>query len=498
VGLALLTMLAACSDSSSDGPAAKPSRSTSGSTASADWPLPGGDLDNSRATDDTTWSTRTVGQASVAWEAQVPDTGDMPTVPIVVGDVVYVQGTRGSLAAIDRDSGKLRWSTPPDGFNIGPTGLAVAGGKVFGLHGSTGVLAVSAADGKELWKRDIVATRSTGIDIQLVAHGGLVFVSTVPVSINGIYKPGDRGVIHALDADTGADRWTFDTVEGDLWGHPEINSGGGAWYPPAIDPEAGVVYFGVANPAPFPGVPGYPNGTSRPGPNLYTDSVIALDLQTGKLRWYRQATPHDIFDRDQVFAMIARTDDGPVVISSGKSGVVLGVDPETGDERWRTEVGKHLNDDLTALPGPTKVYPGTFGGVITPPATSHGVVYLPVLNAPVELKPAETAYFGAVLGVEDGEVAAVDAATGKLMWSVKVPGDPTGGVTAVNDLLIVPLADGHLLGLRRSNGAIVWRAELPAGTTGQPAVSGDLVIFPVGQASPPRLVAYRTSAAPKP
>ena len=84
----------------------------------------------------------------------------------------------------------------------------------------------------------------------------------------------------------------------DVWGDPEVNAGGGAWYPPAIDTEAGVVYWGIANPAPFPGTEGFPNGTSRPGPNLYTNSVVALDVHTGELQWYHQAIEHDLFDRD--------------------------------------------------------------------------------------------------------------------------------------------------------------------------------------------------------
>jgi alcohol dehydrogenase (cytochrome c) len=484
-GLVLAAFLAACAGGADD-PA------PTERAAPVGWPLPGGNLDNSRSTDDTTWSTATVGGAKVAWETELPDAGGLPTVPIIVDGVVYVQGTRGAISAVDLETGHVRWSTKAEGFNIGPTGVAVADGRVFGLHGSTGVVAVDAEDGHELWTRDIVETPTTGIDIQPVVHDGLVLVSTVPVSIGGIYTGGDRGVIHALDAATGAERWTFDTVQGpDLWGHPEINSGGGAWYPPAIDPDAGLAYFGIANPAPFPGVPGYPNGTSRPGPNLYTDSVVALDLETGALRWYRQATSHDLFDRDQIMAMVARTDDGPVVISSGKSGVVLGVDPATGDERWRTEVGHHENDDLTELPGPTTVYPGTYGGVLTPPATSHGTVYLPVVNAPAELKPAETAYFGAALGTEDGEVDALDARTGKARWRRKVPGDPLGGVTVLGDLLVVPLVDGHVLGLDRGDGRIVWRATLPGGTNGQPAAAGRFVVFPVGQADPPRLVAYR-------
>lgn len=456
-----------------------------------DWPQAGGNLENTRATDDTTWSIESVDRAEVAWTAELEGIGQLPTTPVVVDGVVYVAGTSGVVVAVDRATGRERWRSEPSGFTIGPTGVAMADGRVFALDGSTGVVAYDAADGRELWRRAIVETETTGVDIQPVAHGGLVLVSTVPVSIKGIYAPGDRGVIHALDAESGEERWTFDTVLGDLWGHPEVNSGGGAWYPPAIDVERGQVYFGVANPAPFPGAPGWPNGSSRPGDNLYTNSVVALDLDDGALRWHRQAVPHDLLDRDQVMAMLAQSDDGPIVISSGKSGIVLGVDPDTGDERWRTKIGKHENDDLDALPGPTKVYPGTFGGVLTPPASADGVVYLPVINSPVTLTPEETAYFGAEMGVERGEVVAVDANTGAIRWSRKVDGDPLGGVTVVDDLLLVPLLEGDLLGLDRDDGRVVWRRKLPGGTNGQPAVSGDLVVFPVGNADPPRLVAYR-------
>jgi outer membrane protein assembly factor BamB len=202
-------------------------------------------------------------------------------------------------------------------------------------------------------------------------------------------------------------------------------------------------------------------------------------------------SPHDLFDRDQVMAMVARTDDGPVVISTGKSAVVLGIDPDSGAERWRAKVGKHENDELTELAGATKIYPGTYGGVLTPPATADGTVYLPVINSPVTLQPNETAYFGAEMGVEPGSVVAVDAATGKVRWSRTVPGDPLGGITVLHDLLLVPLLDGTLLGLDRATGKTVWRGKLPGGTNGQPAVSGDLVVFPLGNAQPPRLVAYR-------
>jgi outer membrane protein assembly factor BamB len=496
--VALPGLLLSCSGD--DGAAPPPPSSTTAAPAAtttttppatdAAWSSAGHDLDNSRAAAGAAVRRDNVADLRVAWE--IPLEGGLSTVPIIDNGAVYAQTGNGRIVAADLESGDVRWQTEPYGFSIGPYGVAVADGRVIGLHGSAGVVAVSAETGEELWIRDIIPNTSTGIDIQPVVVNGLVLVSTVPVSIGGIYTPGDHGVIHALDASTGDVRWTFDTVDSeDLWGNPEVNSGGGAWYPPAIDTERGLAYWGVANPAPFPGTSEFPNGSSRPGPNLYTDSVVALDLATGQLRWYHQVHPHDLFDRDLVHTMLLRDPAGDVVIGTGKGGVVVGLDPDTGELRWQTPVGVHDNDDLTALDGPTTVTPGTYGGVITPPAHRDGVVYTASLHAPVELKPDETAYFGAELGQFDGDISAIDAHTGALLWSTKVPGDPLGAMTVVNDLLFTALFDGTVLALDRESGTIVWQTTAPGRINGWMAVAGDTIVVPVGIADPPRLVAYR-------
>jgi glucose dehydrogenase len=318
---------------------------------------------------------------------------------------------------------------------------------------------------------------------------GLVIASTVPISVGGIYVGGDHGVVSALDAETGEVVWEFDTVEDGLWGHPEVNSGGGAWYPPVVDVERGLVYAGIGNPAPFPGTAEFPNGSSRPGANLYTDSIVALDIDTGELAWYHQVTPHDLFDRDQIHTLMATLDDGTdVIVSAGKSGVLVGLDPEDGTVRWRTEVGVHDNDDLTELDGPTFVNPGTYGGILTPPATADGVVYAGTVDAATELSPDATAYFGAPLGTEDGEVSAVDADTGELLWETDVPGDPLGGVAVVNDLLFTATLQGQVLALDREGGEVVWTFDAPGGINGWMSVVGDHLYVPVGNAAPPALL----------
>ncbi len=124
-------------------------------------------------------------------------------------------------------------------------------------------------------------------------------------------------------------------MQGDLWGHPEVNSGGGAWYPPAIDTEAASRLLGRRQPGPVPRHPGVPQrDRADPGDNLYTDSAVALDLDTGELRWYHQVHPHDLFDRDLVHTLIAQAARRrPVVVATGKGGVVVGLDRATGERR---------------------------------------------------------------------------------------------------------------------------------------------------------------------
>jgi outer membrane protein assembly factor BamB len=490
LALAVSASLACTNDG--DGPQSASEGQVADGTAPTEWPTAGFDLANSRAISGGDLTTSSLSRLEEQWSTELESLGTLTTVPIVVDGVVYVGGASGEVAALDADSGDRIWASEATGFNIGPFGVAVDDTQVYALDGSTGVLALDRATGERRWATDVTTTDTTGIDIQPVVAGDLVLVSSVPISLNGIYTGGDRGVVTALDRASGEVVWEFDTVEGDdVWGNPAVNSGGGAWYPPAVDLERGLVYVGTANPAPFPGTADHPNGTSRPGDNLYTDSVVALDLATGALVWFHQVTQHDIFDRDQVHTQLVTLDDGSdVVVSSGKSGVVVGLDPDDGTVRWETEVGHHENDDLLELDGPTTVAPGTYGGVLTPPAWSDGVVYLPVVNAPVELLPDATAYFGADVTAGEGEVAAVDAATGEVIWSSTVPGQPLGGATVINDLVLTTLLDGTLVALDRDTGAIVRTLELGAGTNGWMAVVNDTLIIPLATQPPARLVTF--------
>ena len=460
----------------------------SGSTS---WPSPNHDLSNSRQATGSQITSQNVGSLATAW--QVPALVSLPTSPVIVDNSVFVEDGSGQVFRIDLASGKTIWKAGPLGPSVGPLGVAVGFGKVFGTTG-TSLFALNETTGRKLWTRRLTRTTTDGVDVQPQIIGHEVIASSVPVGLKGFYVGGNRGFIYAVDEETGSVDWSFDTVASPtLWGNPTVNSGGGSWYPPSYLPSLGLLYVGIANPAPFVGTAQYPNGSSRPGPNLFTDSTVALNPVNGHLVWFRQATPHDLFDRDFVHTMVVTLagSSRSIVVGTGKSGVVIGMNARTGRALWQTPVGLHSNDDLNALIGPTTVYPGTFGGVLTPPASADGQVYVATLNAPTQLYPDQTSYVGGAIGTMPGEVVAIDAASGGPLWDTKVPGDPTGGVTVVNDLVFTATVQGTIYALSRATGQIVWQTQAPGAVNGWMSVSGDTIIVPVGGALKPTVWALR-------
>ncbi|WCO68947.1 PQQ-binding-like beta-propeller repeat protein [Iamia majanohamensis] len=463
-----------------------------------DWAVANGDLLSQRAQVDSAITSDTVDDLELQWAYDVPGEaqfGTLTTTPLVSGDTVYVGDLTTKVHAVDRATGEQRFVVGDDAAIFGPTGVGLGYGQLYGTKGNDSgrgsvLVAYDAVTGEEAWAVDLGANGSD-INVQPSAFGGLVFAST------GGYGAGTRATIYAVDAETGTVVWDFPVIEDpDLWGHPELNSGGGVWYPPAIDAERGIAYFGTGNPYPFPGAEGFPNGSSRPGDNRWTDSMLALDIETGELVWGHQAIAHDIFDRDAMVA--ARVDvelDGEeraLAISTGKLGVVHALDAETGEPLWETEVGIHENDELTEIDGPTRVYPGSLGGVQTPIAIADGTIYACVMNAPTQYAgPDETSFgFTVQLGTEDSQMVAIDAATGEVEWDVDLPGDALGGATVAGDLLFTSTFAGEVLALDRATGETVWTYQAPGGINGWPAVAGDQLFVPVGMGETPQLLAF--------
>lgn len=480
--------------------------SSSGSVKLTGDAYPGVDVVNSRFVKGPIDSS-TAPQLEEAWSvplAAESTYGAYASTPVVANGVLYSQDLESNVQAIKLENGEVLWEKKYEESDQGPNGVVVAEGKVFGAT-PTKAFALDQESGEEVWSTPLVRSgngEGESIDMAPGYHEGLVYVSTTPTNASSSYPAGGVGILWALDAKTGGKAWHFNTVPDNLWGKPNVNSGGGLWYPPSFD-EKGFMYFGVGNPAPYPGATGEPWGASRPGPNLYTDSMVKLDAKTGKLKWYYQLTPHDIHDWDfQDPPILVNSGGRELAIGAGKSGIVVAVDAETGKPVWKTPVGVHNGHDedgLLAMRGETSklkdgvVYPGTLGGVIAPLAANSTTVFAPIVNHPLEVTGNGTEIKEpSTIG---GEVAAIDIKTGKIRWHRKFPGPAYGAATAVNDMVFVTTFEGAVHGLKASTGGEVWQGALPAGTNAGVTVSGDTLIAPAGlpvaEGQKPAIVAFR-------
>ena len=249
----------------------------------------------------------------------------------------------------------------------------------------------------------------------------------MPVNPNkGEYLGGARATLWALNAATGAPEWSWDEVQ-DLWGNPGLNSGGGLRDPPSFDSQ-GSLYIGIANPGSIgqSGWPhGYPWGTSRPGPDLYTDSVVKLSPR-GKLLWYYQLTPHDLFDWDLQNSPVLTTAHGQlVVIDGGKAGILVELNAQTGQLLWKLPVGVHtgpssaglITENATPtspipLPAKFSLEPGVFGGIESQLAANGSTTFAAVNNLAVPLSvnglTESSQAFEASIPKATGEMVAVN------------------------------------------------------------------------------------------
>ncbi len=415
--------------------------------------------------------------------------------------MMYFEDLKSNIYAVELSSGKLVWKKEYNTTVGGPVGVAVGQGKIIAIKGHYDVIALDMS-GKELWSTTISHNANIGIDIQPVIYRNTVYVATVPgLSLANFYRGGSIGNIYALDITTGNIQWKFDTVDSeDIWGNPAVNSGGGVWYPPAIDPGTNISYWGIGNPGPFPGTEEFPNGTSRPGPNLYTGSIVALHHADGKLLWYNQVAPHNLFDHDLQNSPIlgqitVNGESKDVVFGSGKMGKVFAFDRKTGKTIWETSVGEHLNDTLTLLPpGTTTVLPGTLGGVLTAMAYDGGVLYVPVVNLTTDYTPTKQVFESVNLDLGKGELVAIEAATGKILWDNKLESMNFGAATVVNDLVFTATYDGKIYAFLAKSGSKVWEYQAPGGINGWPAVKGNTIVFPVGVGESPVMMSFTVKA----
>ena len=248
------------------------------------------------------------------WVYQSPVAGNWQTTPLVVDGMMYVTQRLNDVVALDAATGRAFWIyryTPaPDRVvccGANNRGLGIRGDTLFMGTLDAQLIAIDRRTGRAIWKTEVASTKS-GYSI---THAPLVVKNKVIVGVGG-GEYGIRGFIAAYDAMTGREAWRFYTIPApgepgsDTWERcpPEAKSfcdpeawkhgGGSIWMTGSYDPRLNLTYWGTGNVG-----PDY-NGAQRPGDNLYTASIVALDADTGTLKWHYQFTPHDVYDYDSV------------------------------------------------------------------------------------------------------------------------------------------------------------------------------------------------------
>jgi PQQ-dependent dehydrogenase (methanol/ethanol family) len=461
-------------------------------------------------------NTTNVAKLRPAFQFQTEVLESMETAPIVVDGIMYITTSYNHLYALDAATGKEFWHYkhkmgPVTTFCCGPNnrGVAVMGDRLYMGTLDAKLLAFDAKTGKVLWSTQIADPEAGYSETMApVAVDGKVLIGT-----NG-GEYGIRGFVKAFDANDGKLLWTFytipetghegtwatkDATERDL--HRDIAAektalaknagffktlGGGVWMAPAVDKETNTIFFVVGNPSPDL------YGAERPGDNLYTDSIVAVDLNTGAKKWHYQYVPHDVWDLDAVSPVIltdAKDKSGKmrkVAIHGGKTGHVYVHDRATG-ELIRFSEAMIPQENMWVLPTKdgARMLPGANGGVEWSPMAINPklrMVYAANLHQPMTYHVEQAAYPGGKLWLggafkviptekQWGRLAAVNLDTGKVAWKFDTEQPLIGGVLATaGDLVFNGEGNGLFRAFDAKTGKKLWEYQAGAGVNA-PAVS---------------------------
>jgi alcohol dehydrogenase (cytochrome c) len=459
-------------------------------------------------------NTSNVGKLHPAWIFQTEVKESLETTPIVVNGVMYVTTSFSHVYALNAKTGEQYWHYkhkmgPITTYCCGPNnrGVAVYGGKVYMGTLDSKLVALDAKTGSLLWQTDIAdPTLGYSETMAPTAVDGKILIGT-----NG-GEYGIRGFVRAYDAETGKLVWNFDTIPENsvgVWathdatgkdmhrdiaaekealkkmGDPYKTLGGGVWQNPAVDLKTKRIYFVVGNPSPDL------DGSLRPGDNLYTDSLVSLDLDTGKYACHFQYIAHDVWDLDSVSPPIlidVKDKDGnvvPGVIHAGKTGNVY---VHNRKDCSLIRFSEAMVDQTGMWTLPTKegarMFPGANGGVewsVMAVNPELGMTYAVNLHQPMTYKVESSPYPGGKLwlggaftvipGEESwGNVTAVDYNTGKIAWQKKTPLPMMGGaLTTAGGLMFTGEGDGWFRAYDAKSGDVLWSFFAGAGVNAPPA-----------------------------
>jgi alcohol dehydrogenase (cytochrome c) len=401
------------------------------------------------------------------------------TSPLVYQGVMYLTFGRATVA-IDAKTCRERWTYvwQPKGQEISPAnrGAAIKDGKLVRGTADGYLITLDMADGSLLWSKPIASfAGGQYFSMPPLIYGDLIIAGPSGADF------GAKNWVGAFKLDNGEQVWKFNLVPdpgepgAETWENPESlkHGGGSLWTPLSLDVKSGVLYLPVGNPAPdF-------YGEIRPGANLYTDSIVALDVKTGKLLWYRQFIPHDVHDADlsQVSPLFATTIDGKqhdVITVSGKDGLLRLLDRSSQQQFYEVPITTRENVD--ALPTVEGVHrcPGLLGGMewngpaydpgsnsLYVPATDWCGVFKRAPKDPPIMQGMH--YYGGSVTSDPREKAkgwltTLDASTGKERWKYASPTPLVAGVTATSGgVLFTGDLDNDFLALDAKTGDVLYR-----------------------------------------
>ena len=483
-------------------------------TDDKNWLLPNGSYEQTRYYPASQINSGNVSKLRPAFVFQTGMLESMETAPLVVDGVMFLTTSYNHVYAINAQTGEQYWHFkhkigPVSTYCCGPNnkGVAISDGKLYMGTLDAKLVALDAKTGKLLWETQI-ADPELGYSETMAptVADGKVLIGT-----NG-GEYGVRGFVKAFDAVTGKLSWTFHTIpekghegvwaEKDATGrvmHRDIAAekaalaknadfyktlGGGVWMTPAIDRKTKTVFFVAGNPSPDL------YGAERPGDNLYTNSMIAVDLDTGKYKWHYQYIAHDVWDLDAVSPPIlvdVKDKNGkmvPGVIHGGKTGHIYVHDRSNGN-LIRFSEAMVSQEGLWSLPTPegTRMSLGANGGVEWSPMAVNPPLRLAFaanLEQPMTYHVEASAYPGGKLwlggafknavGEEQfGNVTAVNLDTGKVVWKARTDQPMIGGVLATaGNLVFAGEGNGWFKAYDAKSGKVLWQYQCGAGVNAPP------------------------------
>jgi polyvinyl alcohol dehydrogenase (cytochrome) len=402
-------------------------------SGSADWPRFGYDIHNTRFNSrEKILNPGNVGRLKLKWRYEVG--APMQTSPTVIGDTLFVGAWDGHYHALDTETGEPKWKFDA-GIKAEPrwnlrdlrSSAEYDRGKIYFGTGEGELNCVDVATGKGLWKTKVDPDPNTIMSSSPTVYGNRVFVGT----------SGDHAQIACLDTESGAVRWRFYIV-------PDRRTGGGSvWTSAAVDEEQNIVYNVTGNPRSF----------TPPGPLLYTDSIIANDLETGELLWHYQVRAMDPWDLD--FSCHPMIFDA---VSPGMRGArrhCVGAGNKTAFYTWDRYTGELL---WRAMLTPWATQGGPW---LNGTAVAYNKVYL-LSNAITERDPISSR----TAGLSESVTAAIHAYTGEIVWWRHNNSMFRAPVCVANGVYYQTLADGSLEAYDAETGKQLWKSTLPSTSRG--------------------------------